>query len=334
VNKVLVTGADGFIGSHLVEMLVHEGYQVRALCLYNSFGSWGWLDTISDDVKAQIEVVLGDIRDPHAMNLAVQDCDTVFHLAALIAIPYSYRAPASYVDTNVHGTLNLLQAAHAAGVKRFIQTSTSEVYGTAQHVPISEAHPLNAQSPYAATKVASDQMAVAFSRSFGLPVIVVRPFNTYGPRQSTRAVIPTIITQLLDGAQSIRLGSISPTRDFSHVTDTCAGFVAAERCDLGRATGRVVNLGANFEISIGDTARVIAEVVGVDLKIDTDEARLRPGESEVERLWADNSLAADILGWRPRYGALAGFHEGIAETVAWFRNPANRALYKSGLYAT
>lgn len=334
MSKVLVTGADGFIGSHLVEMLVREGCRVRALCMYNSFGSWGWLDTVGDAVKAQVEVVMGDIRDPHAMTLAVQDCETVFHLAALIAIPYSYRAPASYIDTNVHGTLNLLQAAQAAGVKRFIQTSTSEVYGTAQQVPITEAHPLNAQSPYAATKVAADQMAVAFSRSFGLPVVVVRPFNTYGPRQSTRAVIPTIITQLLDGAQSIRLGSIHPTRDFSYVTDTCTGFVAAARCDLGRAAGRVVNLGANFEISIGDTAKVIAEVIGTDLKIDTDEARLRPGESEVERLWADNSLAADILGWRPRYAALAGFRDGIAETVTWFRDPANRALYKSGLYTT
>lgn len=329
-KKVLVTGADGFIGSHLTETLVREGYDVRAFVLYNSFNSWGWLDRCVDDVKGKFEVFAGDIRDPHGVKEAMKDCDAVLHLAALIAIPYSYHSPDTYVDTNVKGTLNVLQAARDLGVHRVVHTSTSEVYGSARFVPITEDHPLQAQSPYSATKIAADQLAYSFYASFGLPVVTVRPFNTYGPRQSARAVIPTIIAQIASGKRQIQLGAISPTRDFNFVTDTANGFIAALRSDAG--LGEVINLGSNFEISIGDTVQLIGEAMNVDVAIVTDEARIRPENSEVQRLWADNSKARELFGWQPAYGGREGFRRGLAETAAWFRHPANLGGYKTNIY--
>ena len=329
-SRVLVTGADGFIGSHLVEALVRAGYTVRAFVLYNSFNSWGWLDRCAPDVKGRFEVFCGDIRDPHGVKTAMQGCDAVLHLAALIAIPYSYHSPDTYVDTNVKGTVNVLQAARELGVRRVIHTSTSEVYGTARFVPITEDHPLQGQSPYSATKIAADQMAQAFHASFDLPVVTLRPFNTYGPRQSARAVIPTIITQIAGGQRAIKLGALSPTRDFSFVGDTVAGFIAALQAAQG--VGEVINLGSGFEISIGDTARCIAEVMGADIEILSDEARLRPEKSEVERLWASNAKATAALGWTPAHGGLDGFRLGLAETVAWFTQPENLRHYKADVY--
>jgi dTDP-glucose 4,6-dehydratase len=329
-KRVLVTGADGFIGSHLVESLVRAGYSTRALVLYNSFNSWGWLDNCGADVAGQFEVFAGDIRDPNGVRDAVRGCDVVLHLAALIAIPYSYHSPDTYVDTNVKGTLNVLQAARDLNVSRLVHTSTSEVYGTARFVPITEQHPLQGQSPYSATKIAADQLAYSFYASFGLPVIIARPFNTYGPRQSARAVIPTIITQIASGKRKIKLGGLTPTRDFNYVADTVAGFIAATQSDAG--LGEVVNLGSNFEISVGDTARLIAEVMQVDLEIESDETRLRPTNSEVERLWADNRKAAEILGWSPKYAGRDGFRRGLQETVAWFSDPANLVRYKVSSY--
>jgi len=330
LNKVLVTGADGFIGSHLTETLVRQGYDVRAFTLYNSLNSWGWLDHCSKDVKGKFEVFSGDIRDPHGVKEAMKGCDAVLHLAALIAIPYSYHSPDTYVDTNIKGTLNILQAARELGVKRVLHTSTSEVYGTARFVPITEDHPLQGQSPYSATKIAADQLSYSFFSSFDLPVVIVRPFNTYGPRQSARAVIPTIITQLASGKHEIQLGVVSPTRDFNFVTDTVNGFIAALRSDVG--LGQTINLGSNFEISIGDTAQLIAEAMGVTIEIITDEARIRPENSEVQRLWADNSKARELFGWQPAYAGRDGFKRGLAETIAWFREPANLSIYKSYIY--
>jgi NAD dependent epimerase/dehydratase len=329
-TKVLVTGADGFIGSHLTETLVRRGHDVRAFVCYNSFNSWGWLDQCEDDVKGRFEVVSGDIRDPHGVREAIKGCSAIFHLAALIAIPFSYQSPNTYVETNVNGTLNVLQASRDLGVSRVIHTSTSEVYGSAQFVPISEQHPVQGQSPYSATKIAADQLAYAFYASFDLPVITVRPFNTYGPRQSARAVIPTIITQLLKYKGSIKLGSTSPTRDFSFVTDTVSGFIAALESNKG--VGEVFNIGSGFEISIDDTARLIAEILGFELEITTDELRRRPQNSEVERLWADNTKAKEVLGWSPEYGDLNGFKKGLIETVEWFSHVGNLNLYKTGLY--
>lgn len=328
--KVLVTGADGFIGSHLVERLVRDGHQVRAFLFYNSFNSWGWLDHCAEDVKGRFEVFAGDIRDPHGVHAAMQGCDAVLHLAALIAIPYSYHSPDTYIDTNVKGTLNVVQAARTLGVSKVVHTSTSEVYGTARFVPITEDHPLQGQSPYSASKIGADQIALSYFSSFGTPVTVLRPFNTYGPRQSARAVIPTIITQLASGRREIKLGAVHPTRDFNFVADTVAGFVAALESD--RAIGETVNVGSNFEISIGDTARTIAEVMGVELSIITDEQRLRPEKSEVERLWASNAKARNLLGWQPQYGGLDGFRRGLAETVEWFGDPVNLARYKADIY--
>ena len=328
--KILVTGSDGFIGSHLTEALVRLGYKVRAFILYNSFNSWGWLDHCASDVRDQFEVFVGDIRDPHGVKEAMKGCDAVLHLAALIAIPYSYHSPDTYVDTNVKGTLNVLQAARELGVKRVVHTSTSEVYGTARFVPITEDHPLQGQSPYSATKIAADQLAYSFYASFGLPVVIARPFNTYGPRQSARAVIPTIITQIASGQCQIKLGAVSPTRDFNYVTDTVAGFIAALESDRG--IGEVINLGSNFEISIGETAHVIAETMGSSIEIITDEQRLRPEKSEVERLCASNSKARELLGWQPQYGGQDGFMLGIKKTVAWFREPSNLAAYKANTY--
>lgn len=330
MSRVLITGADGFIGSHLTETLVRQGHQVKAFVLYNSFNSCGWLDQCSDDVKGKFEVFAGDIRDPHGVKEAMRGCDAVLHLAALIAIPYSYYSPDTYVDTNIKGTLNILQAARELDVSRVVHTSTSEVYGTARFVPITEDHPLQGQSPYSATKIAADQLAYSFYASFGLPVAIVRPFNTFGPRQSARAVIPTIITQIANGQHQIKLGAVSPTRDFNHVADTVAGFVAALAAD--RIVGEVINIGSNFEISIGDTAHMIAEVMGVEIDIFTEEQRLRPEKSEVERLWASNIKAKKLLGWQPKYGGLEGFQRGLTETVAWFREPKNLANYKAGIY--
>jgi NAD dependent epimerase/dehydratase len=329
-TSVLITGADGFIGSHLTEALVRQGHSVRAFVLYNSFSSWGWLDYCGSDVKGQFEVFAGDIRDPHGVKKAMMGCDAVLHLAALIAIPYSYHSPDTYVDTNIKGTLNVLQAARELGVKRVIHTSTSEVYGTAHFVPITEAHPLQGQSPYSATKIAADQLAYSFYASFGLPVVIARPFNTYGPRQSARAVIPTIITQIASGQRQIKLGAISPTRDFNYVQDTVAGFIAALNSDEG--LGEAVNFGSNYEISIGDTAQLIAEVMSVEIEILTDEDRLRPKTSEVERLWADNTKAGHLFGWHPGYGSREGFKRGLAETVHWFAQPENIRSYKADVY--
>ena len=328
--KVLVTGADGFIGSHLTEALVRAGHDVRAFVMYNSFNSWGWLDRCTDDVRGKFEVFAGDIRDPHGVRTAMKGCDAVLHLAALIAIPYSYHSPDTYVDTNIKGTLNIVQAARDLQVGRVIHTSTSEVYGTARFVPITEDHPLQGQSPYSASKIGADQIAMSFHASFGTPVVILRPFNTYGPRQSARAVIPTIITQIASGERRISLGSVHPTRDFSHVADTVAGFLAALESDRG--VGEVINLGSNFEISIGDTARTIAEVMQAEVEIVTDAQRLRPEKSEVERLWASNEKAAALLGWRPKYAGLDGFRRGLLETVAWFNTPGNLAAYKATIY--
>ena len=329
--KILVTGADGFIGSHLVEALTRSDNQVRAFVFYNSFNSWGWLDNCADDVRGQFEVFCGDVRDPHGVKQAMHGCDAVVHLAALIAIPYSYHSPDTYVDTNIRGTLNVLQAAREQGVRRVIHTSTSEVYGTAQFVPITEMHPLRGQSPYSASKIGADQLAFSFYTSFGLPVITIRPFNTYGPRQSTRAVIPAIISQIANGNRKIKLGSLSPARDFNYVKDTVAGFIAALNADTG--LGEVVNLGSNYEISVGETAQLIAEVMDAEIEIVTDEMRLRPEKSEVERLWADNAKAFDLFGWHPAYGGREGFKRGLAETADWFVQPENLRAYKADIYS-
>jgi dTDP-glucose 4,6-dehydratase len=329
-STILVTGADGFIGSHLVETLVRQGHKVRAFALYNSFNSWGWLDHCDPDVKGQFEVFTGDIRDPHGVKQAMKGCDVVLHLAALIAIPYSYHSPDTYVDTNVKGTLNVLQAARELGIKRLIHTSTSEVYGTARFVPITEEHPLQGQSPYSATKIAADQLAYSFYASFGLPVVIARPFNTYGPRQSARAVIPTIITQIANGHRQIKLGAVSPTRDFNFVQDTVEAFVATMNSDAG--LGEVVNFGSNFEISIGDTAQLIAEAMNAEIEIITDEARLRPDNSEVERLWADNIKVKQLFGWQPSFAGRDGFKRGITKTAEWFKQPKNLSGYKADIY--
>jgi dTDP-glucose 4,6-dehydratase len=329
-KQVLVTGADGFIGSHLTEALVRQGYKVKAFVYYNSFNSWGWLDHCGEDIKGHFEVFAGDIRDPHGVKSAMTGCEAVLHLAALIGIPFSYHSPSTYVETNINGTLNILQAARDLDVSRIIHTSTSEVYGTAQFVPITEKHPLQGQSPYSASKIAADQLAYSFYSSFNLPVITIRPFNTYGPRQSARAVIPTIITQIANKAGTIKLGATNPTRDFSFIEDTVSGFISALKSEQG--AGEKINLGSNFEVSIEDTAKLIAEIMGVSVEISTDEERLRPENSEVERLWADNSKALEILGWRPSYAGLNGFREGLAKSIDWFTQPENLKLYKSGIY--
>lgn len=330
MKTVLVTGADGFIGSHLTEALLRQGLKVRAFVFYNSFNSWGWLDHCGSEVKGQFEVFAGDIRDPHGVKEAMKGCDAVLHLAALIAIPFSYHSPDTYVDTNIKGTLNVLQAARELGVERVIHTSTSEVYGTARFWPITEEHPLLGQSPYSATKIAADQLAYSFFAAFGLPVVIARPFNTYGPRQSARAVIPTIIVQIANGKKQIRLGAVSPTRDFNFVQDTVGGFVAALQSDQG--IGEVVNFGSNFEISIGDTAALIAEAMNAEVDIITDENRLRPANSEVERLWADNAKARQLFGWAPAYGGREGLKRGLAETAEWFMRPENLRGYKADVY--
>lgn len=330
MKKILVTGADGFIGSYLTETLVRAGYDVRAFVLYNSFNSWGWLDHCGEDVKGRFEVFAGDIRDPNGVRTAMKGCDAVMHLAALIAIPYSYHSPDTYVETNIKGTLNIVQAARDLEVATVVHTSTSEVYGTAQFVPITEEHPLQGQSPYSATKIGADQIAMSFYNAFDTPVSVIRPFNTYGPRQSARAVIPTVITQIASGKRKIRLGALHPTRDFNFVMDTVRGFIAVAESD--KSVGEVINIGSNFEVSIGDTVKLIAEVMGVEIEIETDQVRLRPEKSEVDRLWADNGKAKRLVGWEPSYGGREGFKRGLAETVAWFTNPETLKNYKADIY--
>lgn len=325
-KKILVTGADGFIGSHLVERLIELGCNPRAFVYYNSFNSYGWLDTLAQDKLSQIEVFSGDIRDPQGVRKAVAGCDLVLHLAALIAIPFSYHSPDSYVDTNIKGTLNILNAARDLGVSKTIVTSTSEVYGTAQYVPIDESHPLQGQSPYSATKIGADQLALSFYRSFETPVSIIRPFNTFGPRQSARAVIPTIISQVAKGAKEIKLGSLSPTRDLTFVADTVEGFICmAKSSDV---MGRVVNVGSGFEISIGDLATKIIRLMGSDAQIAKDAERERPKDSEVERLWAANELAKNIMSWSPQYS----LDRGLKSTIDWFMQSVNLDKYKSHIY--
>jgi NAD dependent epimerase/dehydratase len=321
-KRVVVTGADGFIGSHLTEALVAHGCAVTAFCYYNSFDSRGWLDSVPVETMAGVEVFMGDVRDPNGVREALKGTDAVFHLAALIGIPFSYHSPDSYVDTNVRGTLNVLQGARDLGLERVVVASTSEVYGTALSVPIDESHPKQPQSPYSASKIGADAMADSFYRSFGVPVIIVRPFNTYGPRQSARAVIPTIITQLLTGADELRLGALTPTRDLTYVTDTCAGFIALGACD--EAVGREINLGAGREISIGDLAALLVQSTGSKARVVCEDQRLRPEKSEVERLLSDNSLAKRLAGWE----ATTSLHEGLSRTLEWFSVPANLAGYR------
>ncbi|MBD3920695.1 SDR family oxidoreductase [Paenibacillus sp. PR3] len=329
-RKILVTGADGFIGSHLTEALVRRGYDVRAFTLYNSFNSAGWLDDCAADIRGKFETFAGDIRDPHGVKEAMKGCDAVLHLAALIAIPYSYHSPDTYLDTNIKGTLNVLQAARELQISKVIHTSTSEVYGTAQFVPITEQHPLQGQSPYSASKIGADQMAMSFYCSFQTPVGIIRPFNTYGPRQSARAVIPTVITQIASGRDQIRLGSVHPTRDFNYVADTVNGFIAMLESE--RSVGEVINIGSNYEISVGDTVKLIAEIMDRQIEIVSDEVRLRPEKSEVERLWADNAKAKQLLGWEPQFGGIDGFRTGLQQTIQWFTNSDNLSRYKADQY--
>lgn len=323
MQKVLVTGADGFIGSHLTEMLLEQGYQVRALSYYNSFNDWGWLNDVR---HVNLEVVTGDVRDAHFCKHITKDIDIIFHLAALIAIPYSYVAPDSYVDTNVKGTLNICQAAKENNVKRVLVTSTSEVYGTAQYVPIDEKHPKQPQSPYSATKIAADAMAMSFYNAFELPVVIVRPFNTYGPRQSARAIIPTIISQIANGKKEIKLGDLTPTRDFNFVKDTCKGFIELSKCNA--AIGQEVNIASNYEISMRDTLNLIAKIMDSDVKFIEDTERLRPKNSEVFRLWGDNNKIKSLTGFVPSYS----IETGLQETISWFLNKDNLKKYKADIY--
>lgn len=324
-KRILITGADGFIGSHLSDYLVKLGCDVRAFIWYNAMNSHGCLEFANPETRDSIEIFQGDIRDASRVAQAVKGCDVVMHLAALIAIPYSYQSPASYIDTNIHGTLNVLQAVRDLGVQKVIHTSTSEVYGTARFVPITEEHPLQGQSPYSASKIGADQLAISFHRSFETPVAIIRPFNTYGPRQSARAVIPTVITQLSSGMRTIKLGSTTPTRDFNFVNDTVRGFVSIAETE--QTVGEVINIGSNFEISIADTARLIADVMNIDATIALDEERVRPPDSEVERLWCDNTKAAALTGWQPAYGGRDGLARGLEETVTWFTDTRNLKDY-------
>jgi dTDP-glucose 4,6-dehydratase len=329
-STVFVTGSEGFIGSHLCEALVRKGYKVKAFVQYNSFNFWGWLEDLSDEIKSSLEVIPGDIRDPHGLNQVIIGSDAVIHLAALIAIPYSYNSPNSYIETNVNGTLNVLQAARINNVSKIIHTSTSEVYGSARYVPIDEDHPLQGQSPYSASKIAADQIALSFYSSFNLPVVTVRPFNTYGPRQSARAVIPTIITQILSGKKILELGSVETTRDFSFISDTVAGFIAALESNGG--AGEVFNLGSNFEVSIKETYSIIQEILGTSIPLNEIEDRKRPEKSEVQRLWSDNSKAIESLNWSPKFSGREGLKAGLHETIDWFKLETNLAKYKSGIY--
>ncbi|MBP2460167.1 MULTISPECIES: NAD-dependent 4,6-dehydratase LegB [unclassified Rhizobium] len=329
-KKILVTGADGFIGSHLTEHLMKAGYDVRAFVCYNSFNSWGWIDTFEPELQKSLDIFSGDIRDTNGVRNAMRDCDVVLHLAALIAIPFSYHSPDTYIETNIKGTLNVVQAARDLGVSKVVHTSTSETYGTARFVPITEEHPLQGQSPYSASKIGADMIAMSFHSSFETPVATIRPFNTYGPRQSARAVIPTIISQIASGATSIMLGDLAPTRDFNYVSDTVAGFVAVAESDA--SVGQVINIGSNFEISIGETARSIAGQMGKEIEILQDPKRLRPAGSEVERLWASNEKARRLTGWVPQFGGLEGFEKGLTKTIDWFSDKSNLARYKTNVY--
>jgi NAD dependent epimerase/dehydratase len=324
-NKtILVTGADGFIGSHLTEALLEKGCSVKALSLYNSFNFWGWLEDIP--ANPNLEIVTGDIRDPHFIKTITKDVDLIFNLAALIAIPYSYVAPDSYVDTNIKGTLNICQAALENGGIRVIHTSTSEVYGTAQYVPIDEKHPRQPQSPYSATKIGADAMALSFYNAFNLPVTIARPFNTYGPRQSARAIIPTIIAQIASGMKQIKLGDLRPTRDLNFVKDTCSGFIALAECDM--APGKEINISSNYEISMENVFMLIREIMKSDAEFMTDHERIRPENSEVFRLWGDNSLIRELTGWKPAFN----IKKGLETTCEWFSKPENLAKYKPGIY--
>ena len=330
LRKILLTGAGGFIGSHLAEELVRRNFSVRAFVHYNSMSSHGWLDSSPAEIRKQLDVFAGDIRDPNGVRTAMKGCDAVLHLAALIAIPYSYHSPDTYVETNIRGTLNVLQAARDWDVSHVLHTSTSEVYGTPLTVPITEEHMLHGQSPYSACKIGADQLALSFERSFGTPVTIVRPFNTYGPRQSARAVIPTIITQIAAGQRAVKLGSIHPTRDFSFVTDTVAGFVAALGTKAG--IGEVINIGSGFEISIGDVAQLIAQLMDAKIEIEQDTVRLRPERSEVARLWASNAKAERLLGWTPRLGGVEGLRNGLEQTISWFAKSENLSRYRQNVY--
>ncbi len=329
-KKILVTGADGFIGSHLTEELLSLGCTVRAFVLYNSYNSWGWLDNTPSLFQDNLEVFPGDIRDSQRVQEAVKGCHVVIHLAALVAIPYSYQSPETYVETNIKGTLNILQACRNLGVEKVVHTSTSEVYGTARFVPINEEHPLSAQSPYAATKIAADQLAMAFYHSFETPVAIIRPFNTYGPRQSARAVIPTVITQIATGERTIKLGSLRPTRDFSYVEDTAKGLICGAQADA--AVGEVINLGTGYELTIKDLVEDIASLMEAEVKIQSEAERIRPVNSEVERLLSDNSKAKRLLDWEPTYAGPEGLKKGLAKTINWFSQSDNLIKYRSGVY--
>ena len=326
----LVTGADGFIGSHLTEFLVEKGYKVRAFCQYNSFGHCGWLNTINKNIFADIDIIFGDIRDYQLVEKAVKNIDVIFHLAALISIPYSYEATSSYLATNVKGTLNILDASNKNDVERVIHTSTSETYGTAQYVPIDEKHPLSAQSPYAASKIGADQFALSYWRSFSTPVTILRPFNTYGPRQSNRAIIPTVITQILKKKNSIKVGNLNPTRDFNYIKDTCMAF---HEVSLSKSClGEVLNSSSNFEISIGETISLIKKIMNSNIEIEMDQKKVRPDKSEVERLFGDNSKILSLTNWKPLYSGMDGFHLGLKETIDWFSDEKNLEKYNSDLY--
>lgn len=325
-KKILLTGADGFIGSHLLEFLLDRGCDIRAFVCYNSFNSWGWIDTLPEEKIKRIQIFSGDIRDPHGVETAMKGCDVVFHLAALIAIPFSYHSPDSYVDTNIKGTLNVLQAARKFNIKKLIVTSTSEVYGTARYVPIDENHPMQGQSPYSATKIAADRLAESFHKSFNLPLVIARPFNTYGPRQSARAVIPTIITQLLAGSTEIRLGNLSPTRDFNYVKDTCRGFFEIAKSE--KTIGQEINIATGVEISIRKLVETLINKLNRSAKIICDEERGRPENSEVDRLLGSNKKIMELTNWRPRYDLEAG----LDETISWFKKEENLKKYKAGIY--
>ncbi len=323
-KKILVTGADGFIGSHLTEMLLSQGYKVKALSYYNSFNSWGWLEDV--EKTKNLEIISGDVRDPHFCKTITKEVDVIYHLAALIAIPYSYVAPDSYIDTNVKGTLNICQAALENKCERVIVTSTSEVYGTAQYVPIDEKHPLQPQSPYSASKIGADAIAMSFYNSFKLPLTIVRPFNTYGPRQSARAVIPTIISQIASGAKNIKIGDVTPTRDFSYVEDTCRGFIAL--AESSKTIGEIVNIGSNFEVSVEETFNIIKKLMKSKVELVKDKERIRPEQSEVFRLWCDNTKIKKLTGFMPKYS----LEDGLRKTIEWFMNPENFKKYKPGIY--
>ncbi len=326
-KKIFITGADGFIGSHLTEKLVQLGYNVKALAQYNSFNSYGWLDDIPQKILPEFEKVLGDIRDISHMEKLIKNCDVVFHLASLIGIPYSYKSPYSYIETNIKGTQNIVQACLNNNVDKLIHTSTSEVYGSAEFVPITEQHPLKGQSPYSASKIAADQIAFSYFASYELPLTICRPFNTYGPRQSMRAIIPTVIVQLLKNKDEIFLGSLSPTRDLNYIEDTVDGFIASLLCKHN--IGETVNIGSNFEISIKNVVDIIIELSGKKVEIIQEDIRMRPKNSEVDRLWADNSKAKTLLDWSPQYSGLEGFRKGIQKTFKWFQSPKNIEKYKN-----